>query len=166
MESRGSVWRPVNLAMLSPSITTLAGFVCEGDKQARHSFSRFLSSPCNKRKNYRNNLNQAQMILSLYEALNGSRGVLKMPWLVAAREGERVPGMCWGFRARCWEGVQWVACWFCPYELCDLGKVNSFRCASDLLTWKMRVTIPTHKSGCGIRLRNGRKGLSPVSNTP
>ena len=74
VESRGSVWRPINLAMLSPSITTLAGFVCEGDKQGRHSFSRFLSSPCNKRKNYRNNLNQAQMILSLYEALNGSRG--------------------------------------------------------------------------------------------
>lgn len=49
--SRGSVWQPINLAALQPSITTLAGSVCKGDKQGRHSFSRFLSSPCNKRKN-------------------------------------------------------------------------------------------------------------------
>ena len=56
-----------------------------------------------------------------------------MPWLVAAREGERVPGMCWGFIARCWEGVQWVARQFCPYELCDLGKVS-------VLAWRIPET--------------------------
>lgn len=48
--SRGSVWHPNNLAVLQPSITTLAGSVRKGDKQGRHSFSRLLSSPCNKRK--------------------------------------------------------------------------------------------------------------------
>lgn len=31
--SWGSVWHPINLAVLQPSITTLAGSVCKGDKQ-------------------------------------------------------------------------------------------------------------------------------------
>lgn len=49
--SWGSISRPINLAAFQPSITALAGSVCKGGKQRRHSFSRFLSSPCNKRKN-------------------------------------------------------------------------------------------------------------------
>lgn len=107
--SWGSIWCPINLAMLWPSITSLAGAVCEGDKQGRHSFSRFLSFFCNKRKNYRNNLNQAQMILPLYEMFCCGRfpWALKVPLIFATREEERVPGMCQEFVARHQEGMQW-----------------------------------------------------------
>lgn len=43
-----SSWRSINLAVPWLSIITVAGFVCEGDKQRRHSFFRCLSSLATK----------------------------------------------------------------------------------------------------------------------
>lgn len=46
--------------------------------------------------------------------------------------------------------------WFCPYQLCDLGKVDSLLCV--LLTCKMKVAVFTYCS-CGIKTRSRREGL-------
>lgn len=158
------VWHSISLTVLSPSILTLAGSVCEGDKRRRHSFPRFLASPCNKRKNCRDDLPRAQTALPLCEpsALSRPPELRKRPGSLLLEEGRRgVPGICSKMPGR---GAVGFAHWFSPRQLCDLGKVASPLCASNLLICKTGLRIPPTT----VIVRLGWKwvkGLRPVSDT-
>lgn len=141
------------LAINSP----LAGSVCEGDKRRRHSFPRFLASPCNKRKNCRDDLPRAQTALPLCEpsALSRPPELRKRPGSLLLEEGRRgVPGICSKMPGR---GAVGFAHWFSPRQLCDLGKVASPLCASNLLICKTGLRIPTRHGHCETGLEVGER---------
>lgn len=70
-------------------------------------------------------------------------------------QGRGYLGMCRGFMASARKGCSGLVCWFCSYQLCDLGKVNSLLCVPNLLICKARLTVFIYYSCHGIPRRSG-----------